>query len=91
MPSKYTAKEPKVPQNGRKLLEVFKRHDADGDGRLSKAEIKKAFDELGALIPAYRAYRGLNHADGNGDGFVDMNELEDLVQYAENHGYTGST
>ncbi|KAK3231419.1 hypothetical protein Dsin_003300 [Dipteronia sinensis] len=88
MRSKNTTKEPKV---NNKLFEVFKRHDVDGDGRLSKAEIKKAFGELGAFIPLYRASRGLNHADGNGDGFVDMDELDDLVQYAENHGFTGST
>ncbi|KAK2660335.1 hypothetical protein Ddye_006868 [Dipteronia dyeriana] len=89
MPCKYPPTN--VPQNGRKLLEVFKRHDADGDDRLSKAEIKKAFGELGSIIPAFRAHCGLNHADSNGDGFVDMNDLEDLVQYAENHGFTGST
>ncbi|KAK3231420.1 hypothetical protein Dsin_003301 [Dipteronia sinensis] len=56
MRSRNTTKEPKV---NNKLFEVFKRRDADGDSRLSKAKIKKAFGELGAYIPAYRTSCGL--------------------------------
>ncbi|KAL5777810.1 hypothetical protein ACOSP7_010736 [Xanthoceras sorbifolium] len=80
---------PTVELSESQIREIFQRHDANKDGCLSKAEIKQAFDELGAVFPSFRAYRGLNHADGgNGDGFVDMNELEDLVKYVKNLGYT---
>ncbi|KAL5777804.1 hypothetical protein ACOSP7_010732 [Xanthoceras sorbifolium] len=79
---------PRRELSEREIREIFERHDANKDGCLSKAEIKQAFDELGALFPGFRANRGLNHADGNGDGFIDMNELKDLVKYAKNLGYT---
>ncbi|CAK7338709.1 unnamed protein product [Dovyalis caffra] len=54
------------------LKEFFKKCDINHDNRLSRKELKKAFDELGALFPSYRAGRGLSNADANKDGQIDM-------------------
>ncbi|KAF9677012.1 hypothetical protein SADUNF_Sadunf08G0063000 [Salix dunnii] len=69
------------------LREIFKKFDISQDGRLSKEELKQAFGDLGAAVPAYRAIRGLSQADANHDGFVDMEELDELVKYAYRLGY----
>ncbi|KAF3447148.1 hypothetical protein FNV43_RR12328 [Rhamnella rubrinervis] len=72
----------------KKLREVFKDHDADGDGRLIRNELREAFRQLGAWFPAFRAARALAYADTNGDGFINHCELDQLVHYVAHHGYT---
>ncbi|XP_059453365.1 uncharacterized protein LOC132183914 [Corylus avellana] len=78
----------KIPPTEEVLRDIFKKYDANGDGRLSKAELKDAFRHLGSRMPGWRAGRVLHHADGNGDGFVSKEELSELVKYAKKHGYS---
>lgn len=61
---------------------VFERCDSDQDGQLTKKELKKALSELGVEFPNVRAMSALWHADENGDGRVNPNELASLVKYA---------
>ncbi|KAK2995622.1 hypothetical protein RJ640_020258 [Escallonia rubra] len=83
-----------VPKNGNialteeQLKGIFKQNDKNGDGLLSKEELKEAFKHLGALIPGWRASRGLRYADANGDGYISKGELDALVKYAASIGYT---
>ncbi|KDP38362.1 hypothetical protein JCGZ_04287 [Jatropha curcas] len=70
------------------MRKVFLQFDVNGDRVLSKEEIMKAFEYLGALFPGYWAERGINCADTNGDGQVDLTELAELVKYARNHGFS---
>ncbi|CAK7338708.1 unnamed protein product [Dovyalis caffra] len=72
------------------LKKIFKKYDSNHDNCLSKEELKRAFDELGALFPGFRARRGLYHADANNDGQIDMGELDNLLDYAYKHGFTGN-
>ncbi|KAK2992380.1 hypothetical protein RJ640_018299 [Escallonia rubra] len=65
-----------------KLKGIFKQNNKNGDGLLSKEELKEAFKNLGALFPGWRASRGLHYADANGDGYISEEELNALVQYA---------
>ena len=71
------------------LKGLFRRCDTGGDGRLSKQELKMAFSSLGSAAPRWRAFRALRHADGNKDGYINLDlELDNLVKYALKHGYT---
>ncbi|KAL3514507.1 hypothetical protein ACH5RR_027234 [Cinchona calisaya] len=77
-----------VPLTAEQLRGIFEQCDKNGDGRLDRAELKEAFKKLGAMIPSWRAARGLHHADLNGDGYIDEEEMTDLVNYALRLGYT---
>ncbi|KAL5777790.1 hypothetical protein ACOSP7_010716 [Xanthoceras sorbifolium] len=71
-----------------KLEDFFRRFKTDDqDQRLSKQELKDAFDSLGSRFPAWRAKRALQHADTNGNGYISEQELDGLVKYAAKHGY----
>ncbi|KAK8707986.1 hypothetical protein V6N13_059034 [Hibiscus sabdariffa] len=73
--------------NEEQLKALFKEHDTNGDGRLSKDELLQAFRKLGSRNPSWRVRRSLSHADGNGDGSIGLEELDELVKYAVKQGY----
>ncbi|OAY50918.1 hypothetical protein MANES_05G172600v8 [Manihot esculenta] len=71
------------------IREIFMLFDTDHNYVLSKEELENAFVYLGAMIPALRAWRGINHADTNRNGQVEFgDELDKLVKYAFKFGYT---
>ncbi|KAK9743446.1 hypothetical protein RND81_03G239900 [Saponaria officinalis] len=70
------------------LRRVFMEHDKNGDGHLDKDELKQAFRELGARVPAYRADRAIHYSDIDMDGTINIEEeLDHLVAYARHYGY----
>ena len=77
-----------LPPTEDQLRNIFKKYDTNNDNMLSREELKKAFDYLGSLIPGFRADRGLHHADANKDGYVNEREMDDLVKYAVQVGFT---
>lgn len=82
----YT-KTARMPITDDQLRGVFKKFDTDGDKKLSKDELKAAFEYLGSYIPGWQAFLGLQLADANRDGFVNEDELNALVAYASKFGY----
>ena len=77
-----------LPPTEDQLRNIFKKYDTNNDNKLSKEELKKAFDYLGSIIPGFRANRGLHHADANKDGYVNEGEMDELVKYAVRVGFT---
>ncbi|XVF60060.1 hypothetical protein PTKIN_Ptkin08bG0012600 [Pterospermum kingtungense] len=69
------------------LIREFRLFDSNRDGRLSRQELKNAFNSLGSRLPIYRAVVGLYVADENGDGYITEDEMAKLVQYALSCGY----
>ncbi|PON80218.1 Parvalbumin [Parasponia andersonii] len=71
------------------LTKIFRSHDTNNDGKLSRDELKAAFKYLGSHCSSYRTLRAFNHADGDNDGFIDLSspELSQLVSYAHSRGY----
>ena len=77
-----------VPYSESQLKVFFKQHDADGDGFLTKQELRNAFNHLGSSNPRWRAFRALHIADQNGDGQISIeDELEEVIKYALKRGY----
>ena len=77
-----------IPYTTEQLRGMFWRYDTNRDGKLSRKELKEAFNCLGSSIPGFRAHRALNRADENGDGYISEEEVEELVSYAVKLGYT---
>ncbi|KAL9402259.1 hypothetical protein Peur_006108 [Populus x canadensis] len=86
-PKRRVPKPPVSQLTEEQLRAIFMQADINKDGVLSKKELKHAFGRLGALIPAFRAARGLHHADANHDGVVGKDELDSLIKYAYRLGY----
>ncbi|BFG18414.1 hypothetical protein CerSpe_046880 [Prunus speciosa] len=71
------------------IMKVFKSHDKNGDGQLSKDELNAAFKELGSKWPSIRASLAKHYADDNRDGFISIEkELSKLVKYVLKLNYT---
>ena len=77
-----------IPWTKEQMMEVFKSFDKDGDGRLSKEELKAAFKKFGSRWSSFRAWRAIWHADANKDGFISIDdEIGELTSYALKCGY----
>ncbi|GMJ02628.1 hypothetical protein HRI_003932000 [Hibiscus trionum] len=76
-----------VPITEDQVRGIFLRYDTNKDGLLSKEELKNAFASLGSRMPGVRAWLALQHADVNGDGFINEAEFDKLVKYTLKRGY----
>ncbi|PRQ27674.1 putative EF-hand domain pair protein [Rosa chinensis] len=76
-----------LPWSKEQVRELFKSFDKDGDGKLSKEELKAAFRKLGSWWSSFRARRALRYVDSNDDGQISKEEFNDLVNYALECGY----
>ncbi|XP_059635380.1 calcium-binding allergen Ole e 8-like [Cornus florida] len=68
-----------VPLSEEQIKGLLKRHDTNRDGKLSREELKAAFKTLGLHFSGWRAQRALRHADANEDGFINEEELNELI------------
>ncbi|OIW08674.1 hypothetical protein TanjilG_03350 [Lupinus angustifolius] len=62
------------------LKRVFQMFDRDGDGRISKKELKDSMEKLGMMIPDKELTQMIEKIDVNGDGWVDMEEFGELYE-----------
>ncbi|KAK1554834.1 hypothetical protein Q3G72_018041 [Acer saccharum] len=77
-----------IPLNEGELKKLLRKFDENQDGRLSKEELEKALEKLGSSFPAWQSWRALYHADENGDGYINEDELDGLVKFIIKRGYT---
>ncbi|XP_068641103.1 calmodulin-like protein 5 [Aristolochia californica] len=57
--------------------------DRNGDQRISKEELTNALRKADKWFVPWKSFRGMNHGDVNGDGFIDKDEIDNLAAYAQ--------
>ncbi|KAI3968098.1 hypothetical protein MKX01_007884 [Papaver californicum] len=60
----------------------LKGFDKDGDGRISKQELREALRKAGGWFTTWKSGPGVRSADANHDGFINENEMSNLVGFA---------
>lgn len=60
------------------LEDVFKKFDANGDGKISWLELRSILSSLGCKATEEEVKKMIKEADRDGDGFIDLQEFVDL-------------
>lgn len=59
--------------------------DTNGDGRISKAELRHAVRHTRGLFASWSSGRTFKLADSDRNGFIDENEFRNLAHLADKH------
>lgn len=68
-----------APEEDEELLQAFKIFDADGNGTISKDELKRVMDMLGEKLSESQIDEMMKEADINGDGEIDFGEFKKMM------------
>ncbi|RCV29043.1 hypothetical protein SETIT_5G451500v2 [Setaria italica] len=60
------------------MARVFRKFDANGDGRISRSELAALFESLGHAASDDELARMMAEADADGDGFISLDEFAAL-------------
>jgi len=63
------------------MIEIFKVFDADGDGLISRNELKNAMDTLGAHLTEKDVNDILDVADEDNDGYINYSEFIGMINF----------
>jgi calmodulin len=63
--------------------EWLQRFDVDRDGRISRDELRRAMRAIRARFTGWRSRQGINYADADRDGYIDDNEIDGLIEFAQ--------
>ncbi|KAK5823926.1 hypothetical protein PVK06_018689 [Gossypium arboreum] len=80
-----------ISRDGKRIMTMdefkqwLKKFDADNDGRISKEELRNAIYETGGRFARWKSRRAIKSADADGSGFIDENEITNLVDFAEKY------
>ncbi|KAK7376892.1 hypothetical protein VNO80_02311 [Phaseolus coccineus] len=78
----YKALSPQTVMAENQIRDILRKADLNGDGYLSKDELKKAFKEFGFKLAGWRADRLLKKLDINNQEQLNMEELDIIIDYA---------
>lgn len=67
------------PQDQAERDRIFKRFDANGDGKISASELGEALKTLGS-VTADEVQRMMAEIDTDGDGFISLEEFTDFAR-----------
>lgn len=65
------------------MEKVFKKFDANGDGRISASELQSLLKNLGSETTPEEVSRMMTEMDKDGDGFIDLKEFAEFHRGSE--------
>lgn len=74
-PSDLAAAKPRPPAAEDETERVFRKFDANGDGRISRAELAALFRSVGHAVTDDEVARMMQEADSDGDGYISLAEF----------------
>ena len=80
----------KLDMEGISLLEAFAKFDTDGSGALSYDEFRVMIKALKVKLTPQQIEQVITGVDQDGDGFLDLKELEDALKNIDEMGVPGS-
>lgn len=63
----------------------LKRFDANNDGSMSKEELRDATRVTSGWFSGWKSSNVVHTVDANSDGFIDKNEINNIVDFAVKH------
>lgn len=63
--------------------EWLKCFDVDKDGRISREELQRAIKAVRGRFSGWKSKRGIRAADADGDGYVNEDEIDNLIDFAQ--------
>jgi hypothetical protein len=65
-----------MSEHAAKIIDLFREWDLDGDGRVTKAEFRKAAPKIGLDVPVEQIDELFDSFDPSGDGEIEYSELK---------------
>nr|CAC34625.1 putative calmodulin-related protein [Medicago sativa] len=62
----------------KKFARIFNKFDKNGDGKISRTELKEMMTALGCKTTTEEVTRMMEELDRNGDGYIDLKEFGEL-------------
>lgn len=78
--SLFRVRSPASEMDQQELKRVFQMFDRNGDGRITRKELKDSLENLGIHMTEPDMVAMIEKIDANGDGCVDIDEFGDLYQ-----------
>ncbi|KAG5573486.1 hypothetical protein H5410_063252 [Solanum commersonii] len=78
------ASDGKIEMSLQEFKKWIKRFDTDKDGRISKEELREAIrTNVDGWFRRLKGSHDIKGADANGNGYIDENEFNNLVEFAQ--------
>ncbi|KAI3767386.1 hypothetical protein L2E82_17484 [Cichorium intybus] len=88
MRKSWCPRQVETPMTEDQLRSMIKRFDRNGDGKISRRELRIGLRSIGLRFTYFRAWSALRHADLNGDGVISDEEINELAKYVSKWGIT---